>query len=362
MTTLIMSRHSPNYTESDDDTTPEAIAKRLRDKIRLQAEALLSRCDASTYRSNHNLSRHSSRVSTDSMLADATTETTGSTGMSPSSSTPSLHNTSGVSTLDVTICNSNRLTDTLTNLQSPTANSTAVIVTPSTNPKSYDDRINQDSSAVSRDGHTTNEGNSSCSTTRSSSPSIVSHASTTGNSRDTSAHDLTKRIQKLALERQSHPSNHHLFHQDSNQQRLKIIQSDTSSHLSSVKTFEELNLPIDLLHAIYQMGFNRPSYIQEITLPRILQGRNVIGQAQSGSGKVRHFLSFRLLRSLSVHVCHLTTFLPILSFSCSITGRRSHLPLGCCIALIQLAIQHRLCVSHQLVNWPYRLWKRRSRR
>jgi hypothetical protein len=85
--------------------------------------------------------------------------------------------------------------------------------------------------------------------------------------------ELTKRLQKLALERQKESKD-----------RLKVIQADTSSHLSSVKTFQELNLPKHLLDAIFAMGFDRPSAIQEEALPRILAdpARNLIGQAQSG--------------------------------------------------------------------------------
>jgi hypothetical protein len=276
-----MSRYSnttgSNNAESDDDTSPEAIAKRLRDKIRLQAEALLSRCDESTSRSN--ISRHSSRVSTESMPTDGTSTTTAvDAGTSPVSlsSTLTPHSSSISSALNVSTLDVVAPTSISTPTSNGTSTSSAAVVTPSTLPKSYD----KHSSDTTASG-----GNSSCCTTRSSSPSIVSSTSN-GTS---NAHDLTKRIQKLALERQQHPSNH-LFNHDNNQQRLKIVQSDTSSHLSSVKTFEELNLPKDLLHAIFQMGFNRLSYIQEITLPRILQGRNVIGQAQSGSGKVCHSL------------------------------------------------------------------------
>ena len=94
--------------------------------------------------------------------------------------------------------------------------------------------------------------------------------------------ELTKRLQKLALERQK----------DSKGDRLKVIQSDTNSHLSSVKTFDELNLPKHLLEAIYSMGFDRPSAIQEEALPRILADppRNLIGQAQAGSGKTAAFV------------------------------------------------------------------------
>lgn len=93
--------------------------------------------------------------------------------------------------------------------------------------------------------------------------------------------ELTKRLQKLALERQK----------ESKGERLKVIQnpnSHTMTHLTSVKSFQELNLPAYLLDAIFAMGFDRPSAIQEEALPRILADppRNLIGQAQSGSGKV----------------------------------------------------------------------------
>jgi ATP-dependent RNA helicase DDX19/DBP5 len=103
-----------------------------------------------------------------------------------------------------------------------------------------------------------------------------------------SSEELTKRLQKLALERQK--ENRH--------DRLKVIQSDQTSHLSSAKTFQDLNLPDYLLKAIFEMGFERPSAIQEEALPRILANppRNVIGQAQSGSGKTAAFVVGMLFR------------------------------------------------------------------
>lgn len=102
------------------------------------------------------------------------------------------------------------------------------------------------------------------------------------------AEELTKRLQKLALEHQK----------ETMHERLKVIQADQSSHLSSAKTFQELNLPKHLLDAIFEMGFERPSAIQEEALPRILADppRNVIGQAQSGSGKTAAFVLGMLYR------------------------------------------------------------------
>ncbi len=103
-----------------------------------------------------------------------------------------------------------------------------------------------------------------------------------------SSEELTKRLQKLALERQK----------ETRHERLKVIQSDQTSHLSSAKTFQELKLPDHLLKAIFEMGFERPSAIQEEALPRILANppRNVIGQAQSGSGKTAAFVLGMLYR------------------------------------------------------------------
>lgn len=103
--------------------------------------------------------------------------------------------------------------------------------------------------------------------------------------------ELTRRLQKLALERQK--ENRH--------ETLRVIQSDASSHLHSAKTFQELKLPEHLLKALFEMGFERPSAIQEEALPRILASppRNVIGQAQSGSGKTAAFVLGMLYR---IHV------------------------------------------------------------
>jgi ATP-dependent RNA helicase DeaD len=50
-------------------------------------------------------------------------------------------------------------------------------------------------------------------------------------------------------------------------------------------TFAELGLSDAVLDAIRDVGYEAPSPIQEQTIPSLLQGRDVIGQAQTGSGK-----------------------------------------------------------------------------
>ncbi|KAG6851137.1 hypothetical protein H0H93_001017 [Arthromyces matolae] len=75
-------------------------------------------------------------------------------------------------------------------------------------------------------------------------------------------------------------------------------QGDSKSPLHSVKTFEELGLHEDLLKGIHDMGFSKPSKIQESALPLLLANppMNMIGQSQSGTGKTAAFVLTMLSR------------------------------------------------------------------
>ncbi len=54
-------------------------------------------------------------------------------------------------------------------------------------------------------------------------------------------------------------------------------------------TFEELGLSKALLDALAHLGYERPTPIQEQAIPELLAGRDVIGQAQTGTGKTAAF-------------------------------------------------------------------------
>ena len=54
-------------------------------------------------------------------------------------------------------------------------------------------------------------------------------------------------------------------------------------------TFAELGLPEKMLKAIAAVGYETPSPIQAETIPPLLAGRDVLGQAQTGTGKTAAF-------------------------------------------------------------------------
>ncbi|GMM44080.1 hypothetical protein DAPK24_006550 [Pichia kluyveri] len=54
-------------------------------------------------------------------------------------------------------------------------------------------------------------------------------------------------------------------------------------------TFDQMNLKSDLLRGIYGIGFENPSAIQQRAILPIVSGRDVLAQAQSGTGKTATF-------------------------------------------------------------------------
>lgn len=53
--------------------------------------------------------------------------------------------------------------------------------------------------------------------------------------------------------------------------------------------FSDLGLPDHLLQTIAQVGYETPSPIQAQTIPILLQGHDLLGQAQTGTGKTAAF-------------------------------------------------------------------------
>jgi len=74
---------------------------------------------------------------------------------------------------------------------------------------------------------------------------------------------------------------------------------ETSEEVEVNPTFDSMGLRDDLLRGIYAFTFEKPSAIQQRAIVPIIQGRDVIAQAQSGTGKTATF-SIGVLQSLDI--------------------------------------------------------------
>ena len=62
------------------------------------------------------------------------------------------------------------------------------------------------------------------------------------------------------------------------------------------KTFSELGLPENLVAAVEELGYEEPSAIQEAAIPAALEGRDIVGLSETGSGKTAAFALASLAR------------------------------------------------------------------
>ncbi|MCX2960887.1 DEAD/DEAH box helicase [Rodentibacter caecimuris] len=68
-------------------------------------------------------------------------------------------------------------------------------------------------------------------------------------------------------------------------------------------TFNDLRLPEFILKAVSDLGFETPSPIQQACIPHLLNGKDVLGMAQTGSGKTAAF-SLPLLAQINTEAKH----------------------------------------------------------
>jgi translation initiation factor 4A len=64
---------------------------------------------------------------------------------------------------------------------------------------------------------------------------------------------------------------------------------ETSSDVKTFKTFDEMGLSDNLLRGIYSYGFEVPSKIQQLAIIPIKERKDILAQAQSGTGKTGAF-------------------------------------------------------------------------
>ncbi len=67
------------------------------------------------------------------------------------------------------------------------------------------------------------------------------------------------------------------------------IEETNENEFTICTTFDNMNLKEDILRGIYGYGFEKPSPIQQKAIPILIKERDIIGQAQSGTGKTATF-------------------------------------------------------------------------
>ncbi|XP_065833631.1 eukaryotic initiation factor 4A-III [Oscarella lobularis] len=79
------------------------------------------------------------------------------------------------------------------------------------------------------------------------------------------------------------------------------LQFETSDGIVVVPAFDKMGLREELVRGIYAYGFEKPSAIQQRAMRPIIQQRDVIAQAQSGTGKTATF-SIAALQTIDVQL------------------------------------------------------------
>jgi ATP-dependent RNA helicase RhlE len=76
-------------------------------------------------------------------------------------------------------------------------------------------------------------------------------------------------------------------------------------------TFDDFDFNPDLSDSLYHMGFEKATPIQEQAIPKILEGRDVIATAQTGTGKTAAFM-LPILNKLADNPCpHINTLIVV---------------------------------------------------
>jgi translation initiation factor 4A len=78
--------------------------------------------------------------------------------------------------------------------------------------------------------------------------------------------------------------------------------SEINAHeINACERFEDMNLSDDLLRGIFAYGYEKPSSIQQKAITQFISGKDIIAQAQSGTGKTATF-TIGMLQNLNINL------------------------------------------------------------
>ena len=65
---------------------------------------------------------------------------------------------------------------------------------------------------------------------------------------------------------------------------------DMSEPIKLYESFDQMGINENILRGIYSYGFDEPSAIQKLAIKPVIEGRDIIAQSQSGTGKTATFM------------------------------------------------------------------------
>src|SRR5471030_447816 len=100
--------------------------------------------------------------------------------------------------------------------------------------------------------------------------------------------------------------------------------------MSETPSFRELALSEPVLQALTDVGYESPSPIQAATIPVLLSGRDMLGQAQTGTGKTAAFALPALTQiDLAGREPQVLVLVPTRELACRSPRRSSAMPRAC---------------------------------
>ncbi|KHJ39959.1 eukaryotic initiation factor 4A-III [Trichuris suis] len=79
------------------------------------------------------------------------------------------------------------------------------------------------------------------------------------------------------------------FWYNEQEEDLSNVEFETSGDIRVFEAFEDIGLPKELLNGIFAYGFHKPSAIQQRAIRPIIDGRDLVAQSQSGTGKTASY-------------------------------------------------------------------------
>jgi translation initiation factor 4A len=100
----------------------------------------------------------------------------------------------------------------------------------------------------------------------------------------------------------------------------ELTDADISSNWDEIiESFDGMDLPEELLRGIYSYGFEKPSAIQQRAIKPAISGRDLIAQAQSGTGKTATFaIGCLAVVDQKVQECQALILAPTRELACQI--------------------------------------------